>query len=700
MAESMRRWRARPVAALLLLALGGCAGHRPSGHDPRQPRLTDHETRVIAELLEAEERRDFHPEFFAGPAQAPEPAIRAQAAISAGRTGAAAARPYVRHLLSDADTAVAAAAAFASGQLRDTAAVAILGSLLVDPNRLTRPTVAAEAAAALGKIATPEARDFLLAFLASAPRSDRSIAPVLREALLGAWRAGETGPDSYAPWLSHPAPEVRRASAYGLSRPIRPSALPSLLGAASDPDPLVRSYAIRGAAAPPAAAGESVTEEPPPRIAQALADTAYQVRIEAVRALGSYSHPSSISALRGVLEAGGLHERAAALESLGRIGAPARVAFREVRGLVGDARHPVALRAAALETIVRIDPHESVPILHAASTNDEWRLRTAVARALGVIGQAGRPDLERMVRDRDGRVGTAALRELVAVLGSDSLEAIRPLLIETLGAGDPFLRAVALEGLATLRETSLLPLFLDAYDRARHDSENVASLAAVDALATLGSAGSVDPSRSFLARFGTSPDFYVHRRVVDRFGEPALRTWGDPGSVRPFTTSRGYLELVERWRALPPGERDLPRVRIETDRGPIELLLYGDVAPITTANFLRLAEVGFFDGQEWPRVVPNFVVQGGDPRGDTSGGPGYTIPDELNRTRYRTGTVGMALSGPGSGGSQFFITHSPQPHLDGIYSVFGEVLIGGEVLQELMPGDRIRSVRQISSAES
>ena len=109
-------------------------------------------------------------------------------------------------------------------------------------------------------------------------------------------------------------------------------------------------------------------------------------------------------------------------------------------------------------------------------------------------------------------------------------------------------------------------------------------------------------------------------------------------------------------------------------------------APLTCLNFLQLAGQGFFDGLPFHRVVPDFVVQGGDPRGDGSGGPGYTIRDEINRLRYDRGAVGMALAGPDTGGSQFFITLSPQPHLDGGYTVFGEVVAGDEVLDQIRAG--------------
>jgi len=119
------------------------------------------------------------------------------------------------------------------------------------------------------------------------------------------------------------------------------------------------------------------------------------------------------------------------------------------------------------------------------------------------------------------------------------------------------------------------------------------------------------------------------------------------------------------------------------------LELFAADAPVTVDNFATLARRGYFDGQRFHRVVPNFVVQAGDPRGDGNGGPGHAIRDEMNQHRYVRGTMGMALSGPNTGGSQFFVTHAPQPHLDGGYTVFGQLLSGGDVLDRIVQGDRI-----------
>jgi cyclophilin family peptidyl-prolyl cis-trans isomerase len=136
-----------------------------------------------------------------------------------------------------------------------------------------------------------------------------------------------------------------------------------------------------------------------------------------------------------------------------------------------------------------------------------------------------------------------------------------------------------------------------------------------------------------------------------------------------------------------------PHVFLDTDKGTVEIELAVLESPLTAANFLALARSGYFSGMAIHRVVPNFVVQAGDRRGDGEGGPGYTLRDEINTLPYLRGTVGMALDGADTGGSQFFITHSPQPHLDGRYTVFGRVVAGMDVVDRLQQWDVIRRVR-------
>jgi len=133
---------------------------------------------------------------------------------------------------------------------------------------------------------------------------------------------------------------------------------------------------------------------------------------------------------------------------------------------------------------------------------------------------------------------------------------------------------------------------------------------------------------------------------------------------------------------------DPPRVTCVTDRGRFTIALDGQVAPNTCAAFLDLIGRGFYDGLDFHRVVPDFVVQGGDPRGDGWGGPGYTIRSEWSPAPYVRGTVGIAHDGKDTGGSQFFVTLSEQPHLVGRYTVFGRVVDGMDVVDRMEEGDR------------
>lgn len=133
---------------------------------------------------------------------------------------------------------------------------------------------------------------------------------------------------------------------------------------------------------------------------------------------------------------------------------------------------------------------------------------------------------------------------------------------------------------------------------------------------------------------------------------------------------------------------------IETNRGDIELELYPEYAPKTVNNFVFLAREGFYDGVTFHRVIPNFMIQGGDPTGTGRGGPGYRFEDETrgNPLKHETGVLSMANAGPNTNGSQFFITHSPQPHLNGRHTVFGKVIKGQDVVNAIRQGDSISTV--------
>ena len=154
----------------------------------------------------------------------------------------------------------------------------------------------------------------------------------------------------------------------------------------------------------------------------------------------------------------------------------------------------------------------------------------------------------------------------------------------------------------------------------------------------------------------------------------------------------------KQWDQSPEMQIDTEKsygVVIETDKGNIELDLYPQNAPKTVNNFVFLAREGFYDGISFHRVINNFMIQGGDPTGTGSGGPGYKFEDELqgNPLKHETGVISMANAGPNTNGSQFFITHAPQPHLNGKHTVFGKVVVGQDVVDSIQEGDKMEQVK-------
>jgi peptidyl-prolyl cis-trans isomerase B (cyclophilin B) len=153
-----------------------------------------------------------------------------------------------------------------------------------------------------------------------------------------------------------------------------------------------------------------------------------------------------------------------------------------------------------------------------------------------------------------------------------------------------------------------------------------------------------------------------------------------------------------RWDSAPEMQIDVSKnymAEIETDRGSIKLELFPNHAPKTVNNFVFLAQQGFYDGVLFHRVISNFMIQGGDPTGSGAGGPGYSFEDEVgdNPLTHETGVISMANAGPNTNGSQFFITHSPQPHLNGKHTVFGRVVGSQDVVDSIRQGDKMEQVK-------
>jgi cyclophilin family peptidyl-prolyl cis-trans isomerase/HEAT repeat protein len=343
-----------------------------------------------------------------------------------------------------------------------------------------------------------------------------------------------------------------------------------------------------------------------------------------------------------------------------------------------------SIRGAALRALARVDADSLMLALSSIEPDRDWTVRVALATALGnVPAERSGNRLIGMLSDQDQRVVPAVINAIVAA----KLPNASGLISEKLKADDFVVRANAAAALAELKSADAAPSLLEAYKASLGDSTYVARAAILTALNQLNQTAAWPLLQDALR----DRDWAVRVRAYSlmRAAGVAANALG-PDAIRP-ASQPAPVDSPEWAAIVNPGFS--PHAFIETDKGSIEIELAIADAPVTVNNFITLARKGFFDGNGIHRVVPDFVVQDGDPRGDGEGGPGYSIRDEINQRPYLRGTVGMALDWEDTGGSQFFITHSPQPHLDARYTVFGHVVTGMDVVDRLGPWDVIRSVR-------
>ena len=660
--------------ALLSLATLGCAGQVRAGDEApdrtgtwaRLLRMTDStvlDTSLVRQALAS--------------GDAP---LRRAATLAVGQVRGAAMAPLLRELLADRDTGVAANAAFALGMLRDTASVAALAGALRGPS-----SAGLEAAWALGQIGEPSRA--VLEGAIAAPHA----APVAREVLVAAGRLRPVPVTLIASRLADADTSIARAAAYALGRSRAPAGVRALIAHAASPDVRTREYVARGIAR--GAAGDSLAAAAFAALVRLARDPHPHVRISAARSLGGYGADAepTIRALAGDADPNvRIAAAGVAALPLGRDSA----SWRALWGADSSLAFRRALLAAAVEAGVAIETLQQGGPDWARS--GDWRQRAALAEAAGASPSAERARalVGPLLADSDGRVRGAALGALSAFASrppADSLPWLRPLLLAALDDPDVVVRATALSALARApRATEVGTVVRQYARRAALDTINdagIASVAYIVAAWRRDSAAFDAATRATIERLAPPSDALV--RDLGDGVTPFAHWWASGAPVRPLAWYAAQVrELVN-----PALGGRLPRAVIETGRGSIELELFALDAPLTVANFLVLARRGYFDGFRFHRVVPGFVAQDGDPRGDGNGGPGYAIRDELNRRRYDRGAVGMALSGPNTGGSQWFITLAPQPHLDGGYTVFARVVGGMAAADALVQGDRIVRIR-------
>jgi len=653
----------------------------------------------------------------------PNPAIRKRAALAAGRIGNEDSVGPLSGLLQDKEVDVRAMAAFALGEVEAASGAAPLLPIL--KNASESREVQARALEALGKIA------------AALPRDKEARRLELGEAILDALK-NETGPTltvrlgitavlrarpanagpTIANFLSHPYAAVRADAANTLARLRLNSGnekLRELLN--SHNDPIVRANAARVlGATEDKAAYDSL-------ILHVMSDSDLRVRVSAIRSLALLKDARAADALlnRGnrlirpklAAHAPATNEVLEIAAALGRL-----LALKEDQAALtwlNEVNKTLDHTAPEVElALVRIAPDAYLRSFGSdAKTSVQrsillnWRSASSIAAGLGEIAAMpasvkNKAELvasaESLLRAMlDYRNSSVKVNTLVAVHSEyavpdilRALAAFKPkdlanVLLKHLNEPDVIVRGTAADLLGDLPPSELHTRALAAaLAGTPTDPLNDAALSIIDALGKQ----KTEPANKAIATVLGWKDHLVRRRAVNVLkangvGDLSIHI----GIVQTRNTTADYR------RALARVGRKVHAV-VTTTKGSFTMELLPEAAPLTVDNFVQLAQRSFFNGITIHRVVPNFVIQDGDPRGDGNGGPAqHQIRCEINDVPYDRATVGMALSGKDTGSSQWFVTHSPQPHLDGGYTVFGQVNeTGMKVVDQIVRGDKILKV--------
>ncbi len=645
-------------------------------------------------------------------------------------------------LLSDEDPAVRKEATLAFGSIQDTTVLGLLTNSLIDRDpsvqlagafaigqtgvmlgkqgkqqleydliwkRLSQTSAADRLIEEIGKFGTETGLNDLMVRVGNAFPRQHTEAMTMCIARFGIRGIASVDAVRYLIQLTKPTDATPWQVAYALQRigsheEIRLE-LDHLVGLQKHPDPLVRMYLAT-------LLGKYTKEKGTREVLVRLAefDGDWRVRVNALKSLSNFDlndRDQDIWTFKRAFYSDNPYVRLTALASFANTGLGmsdtnrmTRDVFEELKHIARNERNDFAWQeqAEAGLTLAKLGKKEALPFLQ-PTTRPYRYLRGRILVALGNTGSPGAlPILSSYLNNDDAVLARSALEGLQTLSEQNPADSIiiqttYAASLEALGSQDVAVTttAASILGDSLFRRASSVPPLLETLASLRFPDDIETMQEIIATLGKLKDGRAILPLIEFLKK----PDQSVVRAATHALQDLTGIDYSPrfPQSFEPLFTDFdfNYLSLLS----------DTVRVRIETARGDIVAELYPRIAPFTVMSFLKLAEQrGFYRGLSFHRVVPNFVIQGGDPHGDGWGGPGYSIRSEFSPLTFDTGVLGMASSGKDTEGSQFFITQSPQPHLDGRYTIFGRVILGMDVVNRIQVDDHLFNISIMESEQN
>jgi cyclophilin family peptidyl-prolyl cis-trans isomerase/HEAT repeat protein len=649
-------------ALLLLITVGIALGQGPAP------------TKTLADIAILEDQRSVDTARVGQWIINDDPEIRSRTAYTIGIIGDALYRPFLLRLLDDSARQVRLQAIFAAGQLGDSTYTEWLLRYSADGDS----TIKSRAIEALSKVVSLATTKQLMAILGDSLEKPHfralaaeSIHRLRDRYSFGALVAQATNPDV----------TIREKVFFSLSRRANREALSFYLSGLKDSNRQIRLYALTALTR---VGDVSVL----PEIKPLLRENDWRTKYYALGVVDKVRGRDLLSDVATLLDAKEhVYVRQAAIRVLGDIGDQQSADL--LAPFLDDA--DINLCTETLSAIARLKKDGALAQIRRYAASDDFRKRLAAASACAFVDSSSRLDLlDKLASDATPSVRGTAYELLFS---ADSGVIRDKYLTQALADSDMQPVILACLRISADRLRNFLPNVCTVYEHATGATGRDIKLSVLESLAEFGDSLTPDARITTIVNSALADeDYAICKRAITLASNLKM-------PITPRTDHYQTAITPELYRMLYAGGLPNPIAEIKTAKGTIRIELLRSAAPKTVANFIKLAKSGYYNNRVWHRVVPDFVIQDGCPRGDGWGGPGYEIRCEYNDLPYNTGAVGMATSGKDTGGSQYFICQSPQPHLNGRYTLFGNVIEGMDVAEKIEIGDLIKSIKIIEPKE-